>query len=94
MIEKPFIARWKKQAPWKEFAQIEQDLIISRVLVEIFSDDFLKEHLAFRGGTAIHKLYLNPAPRYSEDIDLVQIKPGSIKPIMERINEVINFFEG
>ncbi|MEX2371086.1 MAG: nucleotidyl transferase AbiEii/AbiGii toxin family protein [Bacteroidales bacterium] len=93
MIEKPFIARWKKQAPWKEFAQIEQDLIISRVLVEIFSYDFLKEHLAFRGGTAIHKLYLNPAPRYSEDIDLVQIKPGSIKPIMERLNEVINFFE-
>ena len=93
MIEKPFIARWKEHAPWREFAQVEQDLIISRVLVEIFSDDFLKEHLAFRGGTAIHKLYLNPAPRYSEDIDLVQIKSGPIKPVMERINEVINFFE-
>lgn len=93
MIEKPFIARWKKHAPWREFAQVEQDLIISRVMVEIFSDDFLKEHLAFRGGTAIHKLYLNPAPRYSEDIDLVQIKPGAIKPIMERIDDVITFFE-
>jgi len=93
MIEKPFIARWKEHAPWREFAQVEQDLIISRVLVEIFSDEFLKEHLAFRGGTAIHKLYLNPAPRYSEDIDLVQIKSGPIKPIMERINEVIDFFD-
>jgi predicted nucleotidyltransferase component of viral defense system len=41
----------------------------------------------------LHKLYLNPAPRYSEDIDLVQIKPGPIKPIMERIGEVITFFE-
>jgi len=93
MIEKPFIARWKELAPWREFAQVEQDLIISRVLIEIFSDEFLKEHLAFRGGTAIHKLYLNPAPRYSEDIDLVQIKSGPIKPIMERINEVIDFFD-
>ena len=85
MIAKPYIAKWQEHAPWKEFAQIEQDLIISRTLVDIFSDDFLREHLAFRGGTALHKLYLNPAPRYSEDIDLVQIKPGPIKPIIQRI---------
>lgn len=93
MIPKPNIARWKEFAPWSSFDQIEQDLIISRSLVEIFSDPFLNENLAFRGGTALHKLYLNPAPRYSEDIDLVQIKPGPIKPIMEKINEVITFFE-
>jgi len=31
--------------------------------------------------------------KYSEDIDLVQIKEGPIKPIMERLNEVITFFE-
>lgn len=93
MIPKPHIAKWQQHAPWKEFAQVEQDLIISRTLVEIFSDEFLRENLAFRGGTALHKLYLNPAARYSEDIDLVQIKPGPIKPIMERIGEVVTFFE-
>ncbi|WOD43168.1 nucleotidyl transferase AbiEii/AbiGii toxin family protein [Hwangdonia lutea] len=93
MIPKPYIAKWQEQAPWKQFYQVEQDLVISRALVEIFSDEFLNENLAFRGGTALHKLYLNPAPRYSEDIDLVQIKPGPIKPIMQRINEVITFFE-
>ena len=93
MIPKPYIAKWQEHAPWKEFSQVEQDLIISRTLIEIFSDDFLRENLAFRGGTALHKLYLNPAPRYSEDIDLVQVKKGPIKPIMERLNEVITFFE-
>ena len=93
MIPRPDIAKQQQHAPWKEFAQVEQDLIISRALVEIFSDDFLRENLAFRGGTALHKLYLNPAPRYSEDIDLVQIKPGPIKPIMQRIGEVVTFFE-
>ncbi|WP_194767219.1 nucleotidyl transferase AbiEii/AbiGii toxin family protein [Tamlana sp. I1] len=93
MIPKPYIAKWQENAPWKQFYQVEQDLVISRALVEIFSDDFLRENLAFRGGTALHKLYLNPAPRYSEDIDLVQIKPGPIKPIMERLKEVITFFE-
>jgi len=71
MIPKPYIAKWQKYAPWKEFYQIEQDLVISRILIEIFSDNFLYEHLAFRGGTALHKLYLKPAPRYSEDIDLI-----------------------
>lgn len=93
MIPKPYIAQWQEFVPWKQFFQVEQDLIISRALVEIFTDDFLRENLAFRGGTALHKLYLSPAPRYSEDIDLVQIKPGPIKPIMKRISEVITFFE-
>lgn len=93
MIPKPYIAQWKDHVPWNSFEQVEQDLVISRVLVEIFSDEFLNKNLAFRGGTALHKLYLNPAPRYSEDIDLVQIKPGPIKPIMERLNEVITFFD-
>ena len=93
MIPKPYISKWRETAPWKLFHQIEQDLVISRVLVELFSDEFLRENLAFRGGTALYKLYLKPAPRYSEDIDLVQIKPGPIKPIMKKINEVINFFE-
>ena len=93
MIPRPDIAKWQMHAPWKEFSQVEQDLVISRTLVDIFSDEFLNENLAVRGGTALHKLYLNPAPRYSEDIDLVQIKEGPIKPIMQRLKEVITFFE-
>ncbi len=93
MIAKPYIAKWQEFAPWKQFYQVEQDLVISRVLVEIFSDPFLQENLAFRGGTALHKLYLHPAPRYSEDIDLVQINAGPIKPIMHRLREVITFFD-
>jgi len=93
MIPKPHIAEWQPNAPWKSFAQIEQDLIISRTLVAIFLDPFLKENLAFRGGTALHKLYLQPSPRYSEDIDLVQVSPGPIKPILERLGKVIDFFE-
>ncbi len=93
MIPRSYIAKWKDQVTWRSDAQVEQDLIISRVLVEIFSDEFLGENLAFRGGTALYKLFLNPAPRYSEDIDLVQIKKGPIKPILQRIGEKISFFE-
>lgn len=91
MIPQRYIEEWKEYAPWPTYAQIEQDLIIARALVEIFSDDFLKKSLAFRGGTALHKLYLPPQARYSEDIDLVQINSEPINPILKRIREKLSF---
>lgn len=89
MIPEYFIQEWKEKAPWTEPYMVEQDLIICRAMISIFSDEFLASQLAFRGGTALHKLYLSPQPRYSEDIDLVQINPGPIKPIMYRLGEVL-----
>lgn len=91
MINRAAIIEWSAQVPWKDNAQVEQDLLISRALVDIFSDKFLASQLAFRGGTALHKLYLSPQPRYSEDIDLVQITAGPIKPIMYRLGEVLEW---
>ena len=89
MINGSYITQWSVEHPWTKDSYVEQDLVISRALVAIFSDPFLAENLAFRGGTAIHKLYLSPQSRYSEDIDLVQIKPGPIKPIVERLDAVL-----
>lgn len=91
MIPQRYIEEWKENAPWPNYAQIEQDLIIARALIEIFSDDFLKKSLAFRGGTALHKLYLSPQVRYSEDIDLVQINSEPINPVLKRIREKLSF---
>ena len=91
MIPRRYIEEWKEFAPWPENSQVEQDLVIERALVEIFSDRFLNENLAFRGGTALHKLFLKPQARYSEDIDLVQIKTGPIKPILVRLRECLVF---
>lgn len=85
------IQAWHEHVPWNSDAMVEQDLIICRALISIFSDEFLSSQLAFRGGTALHKLYLKPQPRYSEDIDLVQITPGPIKPIMFRLGEVLDW---
>lgn len=91
MINRSAIQEWGAQVPWTDNAQVEQDLLISRCLVAIFNDNFLRNQLAFRGGTALHKLYLSPQPRYSEDIDLVQITAGPIKSIMSRLGEVLDF---
>ena len=72
MIPFDYITEWRAEAPWIDDAQVEQDLVISRALVEIFSHPVLAEALALRGGAALSKLQLRPPARYSEDIDLVQ----------------------
>jgi hypothetical protein len=91
MINRTAIQQWSEHAPWIDNAQIEQDLNMCRALVSIFSNEFLSSQLAFRGGTALHKLYLSPQPQYSEDIDLVLITPGPIKPIMYRLGEFLDW---
>ncbi len=91
MIPKAYIDEWRQHSPWQDDYQVEQDLIISRSLIELFSDEVLREHLAFRGGTALYKLYSNPAARYSEDIDLVQIHAMPFGAIMDRIKERLSF---
>lgn len=85
MIPKAFINAWRERAPWRIDAQVEQDLVISRALVEMYAVPELRERLAFRGGTALYKLHLLPPARCSEDIDLVQV---DARPIGETLNIV------
>ncbi|OHE27195.1 MAG: hypothetical protein A3J94_10615 [Syntrophus sp. RIFOXYC2_FULL_54_9] len=89
MIPQDFISEWKKAATWTQNDHVEQDLIVCRALVEIFSHPDLADNLAFRGGTALFKLHLPPV-RYSEDIDLVQVHPGPIGAVMSALQEKLN----
>lgn len=91
MIPEFAIREWSKCVPWTENEQVEQDLLICKTLVEIYRDEYLASHLAFRGGTALHKLFLSPQPRYSEDIDLVQINAEPIKETYDHIREALAF---
>lgn len=85
MIPRDYITAWREQAPWVLDSQVEQDLVISRALVEIFSDPYLRSVLAFRGATALYKLFLRPPARYSEDIDLVQVRGEPIGPTLDAL---------
>ncbi len=91
MIPRADITAWRSIAPWLLNEQVEQDLVISKTIINIFSDPVLKDSLAFRGGTALHKFYLKPQARYSEDIDLVQINEGPIGPIFDRLRQCLSF---
>ncbi len=90
MIPKDFITEWRDRAPWVLDRQVEQDLVISRALVELFSRTPIANGIAFRGGTALYKLHITPAARYSEDIDLVQTSPGGIGDALDAIHDALD----
>jgi len=85
VIPRAHVTHWRARAPWPMDAQVEQDLVLSRALVELFSDPAITATLTFRGGTALHKLYFEAPGRYSEDIDLVQQAAGPIGPIFDAV---------
>ncbi|MCE3238482.1 MAG: nucleotidyl transferase AbiEii/AbiGii toxin family protein [Gammaproteobacteria bacterium] len=90
MIPIAQVTHWRQIAPWGDDIQVEQDLILSRIIVEIFSSPFLAKELAFRGGTALHKLFFSPPARYSEDIDLVRTSKGEIKDIITALRNCLD----
>jgi len=77
------------QAPWPDLRQVEQDLIISRALCDLFSSKQLEGKIAFRGGTAINKLLFGKPLRYSEDIDLVQTQAEPIGGIIDGVRDAL-----
>lgn len=50
MIPKIFIEEWRENARWKSLVQVEQDLIVSSVLVDLYGEPRIREALAFRAG--------------------------------------------
>jgi hypothetical protein len=82
------ITNWAGRVPWPERDQIEQDLLLSRLIVEIASDPLLGEELVFRGGTAFHKVHLATPRRYSEDLDYVRTTHGPIGPVLDALRSL------
>lgn len=68
---------------------VEQDLIISRALIDLYNDQQIADSLVFRGGTALNKLFIKPASRYSEDIDFVQRNAEPIGRTIDKIRAIL-----
>jgi predicted nucleotidyltransferase component of viral defense system len=90
MIPVDYITEWRSTVPWVSAEQVEQDLIISRALVEIYRHPTLQKKLAFRGGTALHKTHLSHQYRYSEDLDFIQIEGEAIGETFDALREVLD----
>lgn len=71
MIPYDTITAWGVSHPWPSREQVEQDMLLSKAIVDIFTNEMLAEELIFRGGTALHKMIL-PLP-------VLENKSGIIK---------------
>jgi len=89
LIPRAYLQEWSAHAPWPDLRQVEQDLIICRAVCDLFNAPKLKDRIAFRGGTAINKLLFRQPLRYSEDIDLVQVRPERIGPTIDAVRKAL-----
>ncbi len=64
----------------------EHDYRISYLLNDIYSNDFLKDSLLLKGGTAINKLHLKDLSRFSVDLDFNQI--GSKNEVLRNVKQI------
>lgn len=94
MIPEIYVEQWRVNAPWSSMAMIEQDLILSRALVDLYNQPKIANSLAFRGGTALNKLFIQPAARYSEDLDFVQCRSEPIGEIIDAIRTALDAWLG
>ena len=88
MITEADIAHWQRRVPWPALEQVEQDLVLSRLIVEVASHPLLGKELVFRGGTCLHKVWLDRPWRYSEDLDYVRRTPGGVGDVLDAIRDV------
>lgn len=89
MVPGAALDAWRLEAPWPSEVDIEQDLILSRLIVDVARHPLLGSELAFRGGTCLHKLHAPRASRYSNDLDYVRTTTGPIQGIMAALREVV-----
>lgn len=88
MIPSASITAWGIDRPWPTRSAIEQDLLLARIIVEIFEHPLLAEELVFRGGTCLHQLHLASPRRYSEDLDFVRRSNDGIGRVFDALREV------
>jgi predicted nucleotidyltransferase component of viral defense system len=88
VIAQAYLNEWATKAPWPQQAQVEQDLLLSRLIVEIAQHELLGGELSFRGGTCLHKLHLPSPLRYSEDLDYVRRTHSGIKPYLSALRDI------
>lgn len=94
MIAQSDIISWRNLAPWVSFDQVEHDLVLSRAICELYQHPIISQHLVFRGGTALHKLFFSTAGRFSEDLDFVQAEAGPIGVTIDAIRECLDSWLG
>jgi predicted nucleotidyltransferase component of viral defense system len=88
VIPQAAIVAWGQTRPWPTPEQVEQDLLLARLIVAIYEHPLLREELVFRGGTCLHQVHLPDPLRYSEDLDFVRLTHTGIGPLFDAVRAI------
>lgn len=67
---------------------IEKDYLIELILFYLTKDNYFKEKLIFRGGTALKKVYFSDY-RFSEDLDFLVDRKRNVEDIEFRLTQLL-----
>lgn len=88
MIPRGAVTEWQARVPWPQPYQVEQDLILTRLMIEIARYDLFGGEFVLRGGTCLHKLHLSEPLRYSEDLDYVRRTHSGVGPYLDALRDI------
>lgn len=73
-------SRARLRPNWSDH-DLEQDILLDRLIIEVATDPLLGSTLVLTGGTCLHKLWLPEPWRFSKDLDYVRTTDGPLGPI-------------
>ncbi len=85
MIPRHEIDAAARQRPGWDTQQVEQDIVLTRLMAEVADDKYLAGALVLKGGTCLHKLWLPEPWRYSKDLDYARTEDTPMGAIFDAL---------
>lgn len=89
MLTTQQIRRIAEQTGARDVEKVETDIILTHLL-QLFHDNGITEHIAFKGGTMLRKMVFGPRGRYSTDLDFTLRSGADQDQVMEMILDALS----
>ena len=88
MLTTQQIRRIADQSGARDIEKVEVDIILTHLL-QLFHEQGIAEHVAFKGGTMLRKMVFGPRGRYSTDLDFTLRSNFTDEQVMEMIQDAL-----
>jgi predicted nucleotidyltransferase component of viral defense system len=82
------IRRIAQQSGARDISKVETDIVLT-YLLQLFHEQGITEHVAFKGGTMLRKMIFGPRGRYSTDLDFTRRTDVSDEDAMEMMLDAL-----
>jgi predicted nucleotidyltransferase component of viral defense system len=89
MLTTEQIRRVAQQSGARDIEKVETDIILT-YLLQLFHEQSITKHIAFKGGTMLRKMIFGPRGRYSTDLDFTRRTEVSDEGIMELMLDALS----